>query len=255
MRSHQLSLLTRNTNALIRATSELARSAHLGPWLATLHALAEADLLLFRHRAPEAVLAYERVLDVKVLPNNSFIVLAYAMYARALCESGRPARAVRLCEEILLRFDSGREAVGMHGKRLLEQQLALAQAELGLFAESCARLDALLASASAESHDNPLTLGALHRDRALVALSMQDAAHFEHSFAEMKRWFGTTQNPWLIEQCDALSLRAEGAGVGRPLRARGQASAASGDDDLDGTTVVGSDRTDVLDTVPRPHRR
>ncbi|MEY4511924.1 MAG: hypothetical protein RLZZ450_4046, partial [Pseudomonadota bacterium] len=116
MRSHQLSLLTRNTNALIRATSELARSAHLGPWLATLHALAEADLLLFRHRAPEAVLAYERVLDVKVLPNNSFIVLAYAMYARALCESGRPARAVRLCEEILLRFDSGREAVGMHGK-------------------------------------------------------------------------------------------------------------------------------------------
>lgn len=255
MRDHQLSLLTRNVNTLVRAASELSRSARLGPWLTALHALAEADLLVFRGQSAEAVVAYERLLETDGVPSNTFSVLSYGMYARALCETGRASRAVALCETTLARFDREREPQAMYGRQLLEQQLALAQAELGMFDASCTSLDALLARAEQENDDNPLRLGGLHRDRALVSALMGDAPRFEQSFAEMRRWFARTKNPWLLQQCDALLLRAESAGV-RPSTLRAGRPELDGDaDDLDGSTFVGSDRGGAPDSATRTQRR
>jgi tetratricopeptide (TPR) repeat protein len=263
LRDHQIARLTGNTNTLVRVAAELQRMAALGPSIQLQSGLAHADLLLVRGRAPEAVERYSLLLDDRS-SSDTFSLLANAMYARALRESGSPERAIALCERAIQSSERSPESRVTHGYRLLLRELALAEAECGLFERSLAGLEQQLALATTSGDENPLLLGSIHRDRARVAIEREDVDRFEMSYAEMKRWFKRTENPWLLQQCGALLTCAIDAGV-RPAISLSLPSATVSDD-LDGSTVVGDGRlssppqqTDIRttsrDTADPPKKR
>jgi predicted Zn-dependent protease len=238
LRDHQVSLATSNLSSLVRVAAELERIAPLGEWIGLQLELARADVSLHRGSPAEAVARYASVLDRPGLPINTFSILGYAMYARALRESGSLERAKRLCESTLVKLDTQPDFRSTHSYRSLIQQLALSEAELGQFEQSEARLDEQLALAS-KSDPNPLTLGSLQRDRACGAIRKGEAQAFEQSFAEMKRWFTATGNPWLIQQCEIVLARAVIAGV-REAAPVGEPAAPDADlDEMELETLVG----------------
>ncbi|MDB4977004.1 MAG: hypothetical protein JWN48_5345 [Myxococcaceae bacterium] len=242
LRDHQISLLSGNTNTLVRVAAELQRVAAFGPSIKHQSELAEADLLLVRGRAAEAAARYSLLLDQRELPKHAFSFLAFAMYVRALRESGSPERALSLGMRALQNCEDDPESRVTHGYRMLVRHVALAEAELGLFAQSRARLEEQLALALESGDDNPLMLGSLYRDRARVAIMEGELDAFEQSFSEMKRWFRSTQNPWLLQQCDAVLTSATDAGLRTVASLPIPASDSA--DELDGETVVGEAHSD-----------
>jgi hypothetical protein len=97
---------------------------------------------------------------------------------------------------------------------VVEQQLALADAQLGNCDGAAARLETLLDEVEASS--NPLLIGSLHRHRAHVALIARDAAAFERHLSAMARWFRATKNPALIQQCERFASEGLKAGLSVP---------------------------------------
>ena len=87
----------------------------------------------------------------------------------------------------------------------------------------------------------------VHGSAGLESTAEANADAFESNFAEMKRWFQTTQNPWLLEQCDALLTSAVHAGV-RPQTAL-VAERDDLADGLDGSTVVDHAQAPGRDTA------
>ena len=231
---HQMALMNEDIVMLMRVESELERLSLLGPEMARQHDFARADLLLLRGRPAEACALYESLFEGRRAHASYFTVLARAMFARALRESGAPERARAVCEEALAVLPAG-EMTGTGALRSLLQQFALAEAALGQFEKSRARLAELLESAL--PRQNPLELGSLHRDRATVAILEHDEAAFEQSFAEMKRWFASVANPSLIQQCDVVLMQALSAG----MRARSEdlsQTVRDRPDEMDGSTVI-----------------
>ena len=232
---YQTSVATENIVMLMRVESELDRLAPVGTEITRQRDCARADLLLLRGRPAEACALYEPLFRDQTARTSYFGFIGRAMFARALRESGSAERARVVCEESIAILGKD-EASGTFAMRALVQQLALAEAALGRFEESRARLDELLQEIL-PTH-NPLALGSIQRDRAAVAVLERDEEAFEHSFAEMKRWFSSVENPSLIQQCDMLLMQALSAGLRGTKGARGHA-AEHGTDDMDGSTVVG----------------
>ncbi|MDB4987592.1 MAG: hypothetical protein JWN04_2770, partial [Myxococcaceae bacterium] len=201
--------------------------------------LAEADLLVLRGRASDAVELYASIFAVQVL-ENPFQLMSLSLYARALRETGRAELARAFCEENLARLAASGDLSRLHAFRQLIQQLALAEAQLGWCESARTRLDEQLAIA-VQPDPNPLTLGSLERDRARVAIVAKDDYAFEHSLAEMKRWFNATRNPWLLQQCDALVASAERTGLRAAQFQPGPLTHVV--DDLDGSTGVDLEET------------
>lgn len=239
LRDHQCAALTGDTNSLVRVTAELERFAWFGPALKIQSELASADLLVLRGRCREAVERYTKILA----QNGSmspFQLMSLSLYARALRESGHVERARSLCEAELASLAADGDISRTHPYRQLIQQLALAEAELGSTESARARLDEQVAIAT-RAEPNPLTLGALEGDRARVAIVARDQQAFERSYAAMTEWFGATQNPWLLQQCDALLATAVRAGLCGD--ASGPGTVGDDDDELDGSTEVGPEQT------------
>jgi hypothetical protein len=108
--------------------------------------------------------------------------------------------------------------------RTPRQELALIEARLGDSARARSLLDGCFAHSRASQ--NPLALGSLHRDSAIVALLARDAAGFVEHLAAMERWFRPTENPALIQQCNRLRLQSSLLGL---RTSNAPASQASGE--------------------------
>ncbi|HKP59572.1 MAG TPA: protein kinase [Polyangiales bacterium] len=215
VRGLQSSILTGDLINLVRAISELSRMIKLAPNIAAYYELATAHLELLRRHPDRALPTYERVLSSELgqkLPSYAFDA---TLMARALSELGEHARAKALCEQVI-----AGERLGRWDSELLarvpRQQLALAEAALGNLETARTILDEQVALA--RPLDNPLTLGSLARDRARVALLARDRAEFERAFESMSEYYRTTENPWLVQQCEALHGAATQAGL-RPREA------------------------------------
>jgi hypothetical protein len=165
---------------------------------------------LLRDHPERALPIYERVLSSELgqkLPSYAF---DSTLMARALSELREHARAKAVCERVI-----SDEQLGRWDSELLarapRQQLALAEAALGNIEVARAILDEQVALAL--PLDNPLALGSLARDRARVALLAQDRAQFDREFEAMSAYYRATENPWLVQQCEALHGLAVQAGV------------------------------------------
>lgn len=218
--------------ALMHVVAELARLAKVTPNIGTIHALAEGHLELLRGHPERALAIYERVLATERARALPSYPMERALHARALSALGRHQEARAMCTALL---DEVAESQREGDQNTLMPLLALAHAEAELknFARATELVDGCFERAG--RFDNPLALGTAHRARARIALLSGDKAGFEFHLAAMSEKFGTTENPWLIQQADAL--RAEGS---RPSGERAGLSSARPTDDLDGATELRS---------------
>jgi tetratricopeptide (TPR) repeat protein len=218
--------------ALVHVVAELARLAKIAPNIETIHALAEGHLELLRGHPERALAIYERVLPserARALPSYP---MEGSLHARALAALGRHEEARALCLALLTDVESSQRE-GDQNTLMPRLRLANAEAELGNFAGAVELVDGCFERAG--RFDNPLAIGSVHRERARIALLAGDHASFELHLAATSAHFAATENPWLIQQTDAL--RAEGARLGtgsaEPLQTRPI-------DDMDGSTELHS---------------
>ena len=236
LRCYGVSLRTADLLELARTTAELERVSALSPALAAQQRLAQADLLLLRRRAREALPIYAEVLETEVARRLPTYRLAMTLYARALLESDQPEQAKAVCERVLREPDVAVDYPLAGNRPFVEQQLALAEAALGQPDRAAELLEAQLSRFT--EGDNPLLLGELHRDRARVALTARDEAAFALHFGQMQACFRSTGNPWLVQQCDALLTRAVRAGLAPAIPARDLQAISASSTHMDGSTVI-----------------
>jgi hypothetical protein len=200
--------LTRDIVGLKRLAEQLDRVGAELPGIIRSRDLARARIELLRGNARAALALYERSLPQPAALEFLGWPLECANYAEALNEAGEHERAKQLCLVVSSRARP-QDRVFKLRFQAAEQQLALAEASLGDSRAAADRLDALIACAGT----NPLLSGALHRDRARVALGVLDTPAFEQHFARMEEWFRSTHNPALIVQCEQLAGLAAKAGL------------------------------------------
>jgi tetratricopeptide (TPR) repeat protein len=128
--------------------------------------------------------------------------------ARALNLLGRHDEAKSVCEETMALSSDDFEYVAM--TLLPRIELCRALAGLGDFASARTNLEELLRRYA--PNENPVTLGAIHRTFAEVAMLEGDAPSFERHLAAMRACFQPTKNPALIAQSDQLRNSMSNAG-------------------------------------------
>jgi hypothetical protein len=125
-----------------------------------------------------------------------------ALLAQAYNELGQHVQAKALCERTVSYItDADRDFVMLF--LLVDRELAIADAALGRVDQALARLDGLLARFA--PFDHPLALGLLHEARGQIAWRAGDKEAYEHSLAEVERWFRPTGTPALVEKCERLA--------------------------------------------------
>lgn len=204
---------TQDSINLQRVIADLKRFAPLNAAVEPHIQLAEAYVELLRGRASQAVAVYEQTFARFPRLCSWTLSGERGRYAEALNASGEHARARHVCREALAALDCAERAYPFL-VHVLEQQLALADAQLGDTQGAAARLELLLEEVEASA--NPLLLGCLHRDRAVVAAIARDGAAFERHAAAMWRWFRATKNPALIQQCERCGKEGLKAGLDVP---------------------------------------
>jgi hypothetical protein len=121
---------------------------------------------------------------------------------------GRHDEAKSVCEETMALSSDDFEYVAM--TLLPRIELCRALAGLGDFAAARSNLEELLSRYA--PNENPVTLGAIHRTFAEVAMLEGDTPSFERHLAAMRAWFQPTKNPALIAQSDQLRNSMSNAG-------------------------------------------
>jgi len=236
VRSLDPAAFTRDTATLERSITELDRLSKQEPSLSVYGLLARARLALARSQPREAYdLLVAVVLDSRERSNAHQAM--HSTFAEALNELGRFAEAKAQC---LLALADLSEAQRRFSSALRLPFLQLARAETGLGNYELAREQLALCSVHAELRGNPLELGAIERELALVALTARDRASFEVHCHAMAGFFRRTQQPNLLRQQEELWARAVACGL-RSAPSMSQALATSaGADLLDGETHVES---------------
>lgn len=223
-------MLTRDPIALAQVIVELDRLALTAPTLHIVKAYCEACLAMVSGREDEGADRFAEVIDRPEARRLPVWRLNYGFYAVALNAAGRSEAAKALCMRWL--GDGEPESQRGLAARLLNSQLALAEASLGDLEGARARMTALLASD--EVRNNPLELGSAHRECALIAIIAGDVSAFEQHLARMSDAYRATRNTALIQQVDRLIARAVRAGI----RHEAEAPLQPYDDALDGSTIV-----------------
>jgi hypothetical protein len=196
--------------SLVRAVADLERFGSMAPTLVLLARLARAHLALLRGAIDTAISMYETLLESETARSLLTFPMDRALHARAVSLRGDHAAARALaCAAIDHAARSGNDTD--LATRTPRQELALIEARLGEFARARSLLDACFAHS--RPSQNPLALGSLHRDSAIVALLARDLEGFAEHLAAMERWFRSTENPALIQQCDRLRLQSSLLGL------------------------------------------
>jgi tetratricopeptide (TPR) repeat protein len=223
-------VMTGDVVGLVHVVADLERLAKLAPSLAAIYELAQGHLELMRGHPERALPIYERVLaseSARALPSYP---VERALQVQALSALGQHQAARTLCLALMEEVaSSGRDSD--HIVLLSRQRLARAEAGLGNFERAAELVDSCFERA--KQYDNPLTLGIVHRERAQVAVMAGDSAAFELHQQAMREQFALTENPWLIQQYDALRTQGVRAGVRRASMPDGRAM-----EDLDGATAI-----------------
>lgn len=224
-------VLSGDVIALVRVLPELEQLAKLSGSLEAFYELAQAHLEHMRGQSERALERYERVFARDVARRLPSYPAERALHARALSGVGDHAGARALCLALLeeLAHDEQESDILFCIPRVV---LATAEAQLGNSARAIELLDHCFARDDA--HGNPLLLGTLHRERAHVAALAGDRAAFAHHFAAMNAHFRATENPCLVQQCEALSAQAIQLGACEPAPSHEQGTL----DALDGQTVI-----------------
>jgi len=235
---------------LVQVIAELERIAKLAASIETVHVLAMAHLEVLRGHPERALPVYERVLSSeagRVLPSYP---IERAVHLQALCMLERYEEArtlgLALVDEIA---STGRDGDAM----LIMSRCRLANAEAGLgnLTRAAQLIDSCFERAG--RYGNPLSLGGVHRERAIVAALAGDMDTYQVHLAAMTTHYTATENPWLIQQCDATRAQcARLLGVGEGTQEMRPA------EDLDGSTVIETamgDARSVAETVERTPAR
>ena len=202
-------LLAEDVLGLKRAASDLDALAEL-PSIRKLRDVTRACYLCERGQADEALALYRDLFEASLHDTGLQALRIAGAYARILRCAGEPARAKQVCSEALARAQA-EDRVFKVATFTAELELMLSTAAVGQIEEALAGLDQLLAAQRA--HDNPLLHGLAHKARALLAIQQHDRETFELQLSEMEAWFGRTENPALIAQCQRLMEQAQRAGV------------------------------------------
>jgi hypothetical protein len=210
---------TQDSINLLRVIADLKRFAPLNAAVEPHLQLAEAYVELLRGRAPEAVALYEQTFARFPDLCSWTLTSERGRYAEALNASGQHAKARRVCKDALAALEPAEHEYPFV-VHVVKQQLALAEAQLGDTQGAAERLEALIEQADASR--NPLLLGSLHRDRALVALIARESAAFERHTTAMWRLFRDTKNPALIQQCERCGNEGLKAGLAVPWSSTAQ---------------------------------
>jgi hypothetical protein len=208
-RSMYAYILSRNAMGLMQSISELTRLGESQPNMLLFRDCARAYAALLGGHYLKALGLYEAVLSD---PRHAWLPTHWinrTHYAEVLRGLGRYADAKRVCQGILA--DSQEYLLGDHRRDLPVQQLALAEAMLGELESAKARLDQCLAAACDD--DSPMLVGGLHRDRAVIAMHELRLDDFDRHLQAMSQLFGRTRNPWLVRQCQQLSVEAQAQGL------------------------------------------
>jgi len=199
----------RDAIALVQAIAELDRLSTVAPKLATCKLLSEAWLEHLRGHDAESIALYERVIDTEDARGLMFWRADRTQFAAVLNHAGQYERAKALCEPLCVAAaDSSSNDVTTV---LPWSQVAIAEAHLGNVERATQLLDQVTAALLPLA--NPLQLGAVHAERARVALLAVDRESFDEHFAQMEYYFRSTRNASLIQQCDALLTDAVRVGV------------------------------------------
>jgi Protein kinase domain/AAA ATPase domain len=204
---------TQDSLNLLRVIADLKRFRDVNAAVEPHLQLAEAYVELMRGRADLAVPLYEQVFARFPTPCFWTWIGERGRYAEALNSLGKHAQARDICSDALNALAAEDRAYPFLS-HVVEQQHALAEAQLGRADAAAARLEALLAQV--EESQNPLLIGSLHRDRAYVALIARDGTAFERHVGAMARWFRGTKNPALIQQCERCGNAGLKAGLPPP---------------------------------------
>lgn len=205
--------LTEDAIALVHVCSEFDRLAVLAPALRAYKRICEGWLEHMRGHSERALALFEEVIDTDEADGLIFALMNRTLYAAVLNALGLHERAQAVCEAMAQGArHRGERSLTMRGTM---RQLAIAHAGQGRIDQ--ARALAAQQLIEALPLDNPLELGACHRDQARIALIAGDKAAFDVHFGEMDRCFGRTRNPSLRRQCDTLLAEAERRGLRVPV--------------------------------------
>jgi tRNA A-37 threonylcarbamoyl transferase component Bud32 len=202
---------THDVIGLVQVTAELDRLSAIAPKLSFYRRFAEAWIEHLRGRTAQAAQLLEQLHAEEGEPPVSRQVNR-TFYAAVLNELGRHEEARAICKLVVQESPRGEQDASWPLAQLAFAEQGLGHREVAL---------ALIARhvSNAEQSNNPLWLGSAHRDAALLALTHMDFAAFEHHFAAMQQLFRQTENPSLIQQCDAVLDRAVQVGARAKLHA------------------------------------
>jgi hypothetical protein len=176
-----------------RYSSELRERAALYPGWQPWAALGEA----FRHVLADEPAAGSRVADHALATLEPFSHGAYQqlvwLKADALNELREHAQAKQTMQALLAQADA--RGLVLHRRRLFEAALAVADAGTGERESALTRLDALLASAAAESGQDTILYGRLCESRCQAACIVKDYSGFAKHLELMERIY--TRHPSL----------------------------------------------------------
>jgi tetratricopeptide (TPR) repeat protein len=211
IRSVQASVMTGDIVGLVHVVADLEKLSKLSESMSAIYDLARAHLEQLRGHPERALPIYEQVFAREIAQRLPSYPVERSLEAQALSTLGDFAGAKALCLKLIEEVaSSGRDSD--HIYLSTRQQLALAEAGLGNGERAVQLLESCFERA--RRYDNPLSLGIIHRGLAQVAARAGDSADFERHCAAMVSAFQATENPWLLQQCDAL--RAEAVRLGLP---------------------------------------
>ena len=209
IRSVQACVMAGDVVGLVHVVADLERLSKLSDSMAAIYELAQAHLEQLRGHLDSAIAIYERVFARGHAQHLPSYPVERALHAQALSARGEFAAAKALCLTLIEEVrSSGRDSD--HIYLFTHKQLALAEAGLGNHERAVQLLEGCFERA--RRYDNPLSIGSIHRGLAYVALRTGDREAFERHLAAMSSLFEATENPWLLQQCDAV--RAEAARLG-----------------------------------------
>lgn len=198
-------LITDDVVGMKRTSEELDRLALEVPSLRRHATIARAGCMMVRGDAAQARELFRA--ELAKSPPRSFIGWGAILSVCARCSNalGEHAEAKRICESTLdLLSPEDQALTAMY--LILHLELALAETHLGQPEAGIARIESLL-----EKHRGsrgPVTMGSLHRTRAMIAIHLQDEQTARRHIEEMERWVNPTSNPGLLQQCEKLRAQA-----------------------------------------------
>lgn len=216
-----MSFRQRDAMSVKRAAAQLHQLASDTPSLRATEHRARTSYLLLRERFQDAA---EQAKQARDLGDREAIgtTNGAGLLAAAYNNTDRPNKARAVCMQALARL-SPEDLT--YPPLVLSCQIELAHAEAGLgnYALAARQLDELLAQHKPQK--GPLTLGALHEARALVAQRAGEVALVQEHSAAMSEWYRRTGCVPLIQHGQRINQQLKGGARNQKLHTEMQAAA------------------------------